>query len=85
MLTMPGFSSGKIAEAPMTVGLISISRIEEASPVQMPATIPRSFAPFQKMVQSSAGRFADAAMAKARPSVMETGLAMVKDWVWVWV
>ena len=33
ILTIPGFSKGKTAAAPITVGLKIIKRIDEASPV----------------------------------------------------
>ena len=68
MDTIPGFSSGNNAPAPITVGLININPTDATRPVNIPATIPISVHLFQKRVQINAGIFADAAIANANPT-----------------
>ena len=65
MLTMPGFSSGKIAFFPIKLGEIKINTSEEINPVASPATAPLVLNRRQKSDNTITGRFAEAATAKA--------------------
>ena len=63
---MPGFSRGKIALFPITLGEIKINTNEEINPVASPATAPLVLNRRQKSDNTITGKFAEAAIALSR-------------------